>query len=151
MGKAKTRNRGKPKGPTRKKPKEGKAAILAEFRDFKKMFHKWADQIQLDWNGKPAFTPGAEYRFILPSEMVNFVVSLVKKSHTGIDPETLGQAEPTEHTEEQTLEQTKQLREAIQSGVDEHLKTLPEPDPEPAPERDDRGVLDKRTFKGLPE
>lgn len=136
---------GKKKGPTRKKPKEGKTAVLAEFKDFKWMFHRWADKIQLDWNDHVPFSPGSEYRFILPNEMVNFVVSLVKRSHTHIDAEELVSPADKEAAEAAQLEATQQLSEAIESGVQERLDPKVDVDPEPEAKRNDHGVLDKRT------
>lgn len=157
MPNQKTRQGGKKKGPTRKKPRSGKAQVLAEYKAFKGMFRKWADAIKLDWNGKPPFSPGAQYRFILPNEMVNFVVSLVKRSHTKHEPETLETSE-REDEAKRIIEENARLREAIQAGAFDRAEEPP-PDldapgcgagPE-EPHRNDRGVLDKRTFRCDPE
>jgi len=104
------------------------------------MFRKWAGQIRLDWNGAVPFSPGAQYRFIIPNELVNFVVSLVRKSHTGKDPESVKSSMELEAAKLQAIEEAKELRKAIERQAASGGGELP-----------GVGVADRRTFSGLPD
>lgn len=122
----------RPKPVKRKKKLMGKAAVLADFREFKQRFHQWADKITINWPDGNPMEPGSNYQFVLPQPMVDFIVSLVQRSHTRHGPTELD----SDEVERQRLQQVKELREALASGVDEKL------------DDEDGPVKDGRTFRG---